>query len=94
MVVLNELILLITYTGAKVQLRGFDGSMREVDTARVKLRFGERKWQGEVALVKFKELNDKRILAVNVSDSVSWEILCSYMEREKSRSIYSSGGGS
>ena len=44
-------------------------------------------WQGEVALVKSKELNDKGILAVNVNDSVSWEILCSYAEREKFKSI-------
>ena len=40
-VVPEELVPPIAYTGAKVQLRGFDGSMREVDTAWVKLRFGE-----------------------------------------------------
>ena len=54
--------------------------MREVDAVRVKLRFGQREWQGEVALVKSKELNDKGILAVNVNDSVLWETLCSYAE--------------
>ena len=37
--------------------------------------------------MKSKELNDKGILAVNVNDSVSWEILCSYAEREKFKSI-------
>ena len=32
--------------------------------------------------MKSKELNDKGILAVNANDSVSWEILYSYAERE------------
>ena len=85
-VVPEKFVPTIAYTGAKVQLRGFDGSMREVDTARVKLRFGEMEWQRDVALVKSKELNDKGILAVNVNDSVLWEILC-HTERKKFKSI-------
>ena len=86
-VVPEELVSPIAHTGNQVQLRSFDGGVREVSTASVSMRFGEREWQGEVALVKLKELNDKGILAVNVSDSVSLEILCSYMEKETPRVV-------
>ncbi len=43
------------YTGNKVQLRGFYGSVREVDTAQVTLNIGGKDWSGVVALVEGTE---------------------------------------
>ena len=43
-----------------MQLRGFDGSVREVDTAQVILNIGEKDWLGLVALVEGTKFDDLR----------------------------------
>ena len=68
----EELVPPVTHTSQKVQLRSFDGNLREVGTACVSLRFGKVEWKGEVALMKSKDLNGRGLLAVNVKDKMAW----------------------
>ena len=53
----------------------------------VTLKFGDREWKAEAALVSYKDVGGKGLLAVNVSDSVSLDVMCAYAERERLKSV-------
>ncbi len=62
-------------TGQKVQLKGYNGRVDEAEMARVSMCIGSRKWTGDVALVSGRDLDGKGILAINLRDQDSWNII-------------------
>jgi len=55
-VVPQEFIPPRAYTGLKVKLRSFEGSVREVETAHVCLAFEKGVWKGEAAMMNVKDI--------------------------------------
>ena len=53
----------------------------------VTLKFGDCEWKREVALVRSKDLGGNGLLAVNVSDSISWDTMCAYAESERLKPV-------
>ncbi len=86
-VVPMELVPPSAYTGNKVQLRGFDGSVREVDTAQVTLNILGKDWSGVVALVEGTKLDGKGLFAVNYVNDADWEIVSEFRRNELPKQV-------
>ncbi len=74
-VIPEEMVPPAAKTGQTVQLKGYNGRVDEAEMARVSMCIGSRKWTGDVALVSGCDLNGKGILAINLRDQDSWNII-------------------
>ena len=79
----DELIPSAARTGDKVRVKGFNGVAELRDIAVTKIKIRDKEFEEKVALAKLEELEGKGILALNLREKDSWDIMNMMSERGK-----------